>query len=937
MFPGGIMHRYTYLFAGSLVVAAAPALAGEEILYQSAPEWVDQAELPPSESEPGKPVRLMESQVRLDGGTVWQFHDMAVALDTPIALSQFGTITANWLPDKGDLIVHRVQIVRDGELHDVLADGVRFEVLRRERQLEQRILDGGLTATLAVPGLRVGDTLRVAYSVTKRDQALGDEMEWRAFVFADPMPIASGRIIASWPSAAPVNHKALRIGSELAVTEAGGMKTLTVEMPIAEPKEIPFDAPTRFRLPPGIQVGTFDSWEAVSATMAPHYDPQGTILPDGPIAREIDKIRSATTDPLARAALAVQLVQDEVGYLMNGLDGGNYLPQSPALTWEKRFGDCKAKSLLLLSILRELDISSEVVLVVTEGGDALPDLLPLPGNFNHMIVRADIGGVSYWLDGTSAGTRLETIGAVPRFGYALPLRAGGASLQEIAMRPQTVPDRIVRMTVDQRAGIRVPALFDFELTVTGPFAAAVRMLTQMEDGEQRDDAIYSTVAGIIGPHQQVEKTVAYDDETGTATITVDGLMTTPWTDEDGRYRLDVPYQPAAEFNFEINRARAEWRDLPVIVNGPLFWRSEVAWLLPGEGEGFAIRGQPSFENTIGGNVIRSTGGIEGERFELTQDLQSLVWEIPADQLAAVKRDTMRMRRQLPKLIAPTDVRHEWEYRGDDKRMLDAIDAAYSALVEQEEEDQVEAYVNRAAFYAGTSDWAGALADLDVVIDRQPSNEHHLARAQARWHLGDLEGALADVQEAERLSPSEADHQVQIELLGQMGRGDEALTLAEESALVAADPDSADIQLAYAEGWAGRREEGLARLTELAETAPAGSEAHNALCWYSGIWNLATPETLPACLKAIEQASGSAAALDSRALVLFRLGRAEEALVDLNKVLAVAPGQHESRYLRGIVRLSLDDKAGQEDIATALAAEPALKGIYGAYGMTPPAR
>src|SRR5690606_26562051 len=184
MFPGGIMHRYTYLSAGSLVVAAAPALAGAETPYQSAPERVAQAELPPSASAPGKPVRLTESQVRLDGGTVWQFHAMAVARGTPIALSQFGTITANWLPDKGDLIVHRVQIVRDGELHDVLADGVRFEVLRRERQLEQRILDGGLTATLAVPGLRVGDTLRVAYSGTKRDQALRGEMEGRAFVLS---------------------------------------------------------------------------------------------------------------------------------------------------------------------------------------------------------------------------------------------------------------------------------------------------------------------------------------------------------------------------------------------------------------------------------------------------------------------------------------------------------------------------------------------------------------------------------------------------------------------------------------------------------------------------------------------------------------------------------------------------------------------------------
>lgn len=931
------MHRYTYLFAGSLVVAAAPALAGEEILYQPAPEWVDRAELPPSDSEPGKPIRLMESQVRLNGGTVWEFRDMAVALDTPLALSQFGTITANWSPDKGDLIVHRVQIVRDEGPLDVLAGGARFEVLRREQQLEQRIVNGRLTATLAVPGLRVGDTLRVAYSITKRDQALGDEMEWRAFVMADPMPIASGRIIASWPGAASVSHKALRVGSDLVVTEAGGMKTLTVEMPIAEPEEIPLDAPTRFRLPPGIQIGTFESWEAVSATMAPHYDPEGTISPDGPIAREIDKIRSATSDPLVRAALAVQLVQDEVGYLMNGLDGGNYLPQSPALTWEKRFGDCKAKSLLLLAILRELDISSEVVLVATEGGGALPDMLPLPGNFNHMIVRADIGGEPYWLDGTSAGTRLETIGAAPRFGYALPLRAGGAPLQEIAMRPRAVPDRTVRMTVDQRAGIGVPALFDFELTVNGQFAAALRMLTQMEDGEQRDGAIYGAVAAIIGPHQEVEKSVTYDDEAGTATIAVDGIMTTPWSEEDGRYRLDVPYQPASEFSFDIDRARAEWRDLPVIVNGPLFWRSEIVWLLPDEGEGFSIRGEASFENTIGGNVIRSTGGIEGERFELTQDLKSLVWEFPADQLAAVKRDTMRMQRRLPKLIAPVDVRRAWEYLGDDKKMLDGIEAAYSALVEQEEEDEIEAYFNRASFYAGTGDWASALADLDVVVERQPSSENHVARALAKRQLGDLAGALADLEEAERLNPSEADHQLQIELLGQMGRGDEALALAEESALVAADPDWADIQLAYAEGWAGQYEKGLARLTELAEIAPAESAAHNALCWYSGIWDMATSETLPFCLKAIEQAAGSVAALDSRALVLFRLGRAEEALVDLNKALAVAPGQHASRYLRGIVRLGLGDEAGQRDIATALAAEPALKDIYRAYGVTPPAR
>lgn len=929
------MRRFGYLFACGLIAAATPAWAGEEILYRPAPEWVEPAELPPAGSDPGKPIRLIESQVRLDGGTVWEYRQMAVALETPEALSGLGTITANWLPDKGDLIVHAIELLRDGKPIDVLDDGVRFEVLRREQQLEQRVLDGGLTATLAVPGLRLGDTIRVAYSITKRDQALDDEMEWSAFVAAEPMPLASGRIIASWPSGTEVNHKATGLGDTAAVSHAGGITSLTIEMPVAEPEEMPLDAPARFRVPPMVQIGTFDSWRAVSATMAPYYDPAGTIAPAGAIAGEIEDIRAATGDPLARAALAVQLVQDEIGYLMNGLDGGNYLPQSPAETWEKRFGDCKAKSFLLLAILRELGIAAEVVLVRSEGGDALPEMLPLPGNFDHMIVRADIGGQPYWLDGTSVGTRLSTIGAVPRFGHVLPLRAGGAALETIAMRPQPVPDRTVRFTVDQSAGIGVPALFDLELTVSGPFASAFRMLSQLEDSEQKDSAVYGATAGIVGPYQPIETSIVYDDERGSATIAVEGLMTTPWTMEDGRYRLEFPYQPASAFGFDVDRARTEWRNLPVIVNGPLFWRTEVEWLLPGGGEGFALRGQADFESEIGGNLIRSTGGIEGERFALSQDLKSLAWEIPAAELASVKRDTIRMQRQLPRLVAPVEARRAWDYRGEDRALLGDIESAYAALVEQEDADVADAYVNRAAFRAGIGDWQGALADLDVTIEREPTAGSYLQRAQAKRQTGDLEGALADLEAAARLDPESADHYTQIEILGELQRGEEAIALAEDAALLATDPDLGDIQVAYAEGWAGQHESGLARLEAIAETARPQSAAFNALCWYSGIWDLATQATLPVCLKAVEQTGLGYAALDSRAVVLFRLGKAEEALVDLNKALAAAPGLHASRYMRGIVRLSLGDRGGREDLALALAAEPALAATYGAYGFTPP--
>lgn len=48
--------------------------------------------------------------------------------------------------------------------------------------------------------------------------------------------------------------------------------------------------------------------------------------------------------------------------------GGNYVPQMPAFTWEKRYGDCKAKALLLLAMLRALDIEAEPVLASVGAG-----------------------------------------------------------------------------------------------------------------------------------------------------------------------------------------------------------------------------------------------------------------------------------------------------------------------------------------------------------------------------------------------------------------------------------------------------------------------------------------------------------------------------------------------------------------------------------------
>lgn len=426
--------------AAALVTVSAPALAGDEVLYGAAPAWVQPADVGPLIEAGGPSEILFDWQHRLERGTVTSYRDRAVRIDNLDALTDEGTIQLTWSPDKGDLTIHRLEIIRDGKVIDLLGQGVKFETLRREEGLEQRLLDGQLTATVAVPGLKEGDVLRIAHSTTLSDQALGSEMQALQYLPPKPWRVGMGRTIVSWPVGEAISWRAEPdVPLEEPVTR-DGYRYLTVAFPIPKRDEMPDDAPSRFTRPPILRVGTFADWRELSRVMEPHFAAAATIEDKGELAGEVRKIMAVSRDPLKRAELALRLVQDQVSYLLDGLDGGNYLPQHAEETWDKRYGDCKAKSVLLMAMLRRMGITADVVLAKIDGGDAIPDLLPIPADFDHMIVRANIGGEDYWLDGTSTATRLTNIAEVPPFGYVLPLRPEGADLAPLTRRAPTYPD-----------------------------------------------------------------------------------------------------------------------------------------------------------------------------------------------------------------------------------------------------------------------------------------------------------------------------------------------------------------------------------------------------------------------------------------------------------------------------------------------------------------
>lgn len=925
--------RLTVLAA--LLCSSAPVLAGEEPLYQPAPEWVEPVALERGTTAEDPVVLIADAQKRLDGSKVWDYRDFAYRIDSPDVLNSGGTLSASWIPDKGDLIINGVTILRGDQEIDVLAQGARFTVLRRERALERREINGVLTATLAVPGLRVGDVVRVAYTTVQSDQALGNEVQSVDALPAAPLEVGFARLRVSWPEDAPIRWRAGPDVELVDPVEQDGYKVLDVALPLAKRKEMPNDAPWRFRRAPLLQLGSFETWQQVSQALAPHFRSEGTISPDGEIAQRISAIRKATKDPLTRAAMALQTVQDDISYLANGLDGGNYLPQSPEETWALRYGDCKAKSFLLVAMLREMGIAADVVVVHSSAGDAAPEMLPMPADFDHMIVRARIGGEDYWLDGTASGTRLSNIGEVPAFHYALPITAPGSDLVPMVQRPLTVPDRALTLTIDQSAGIDLPALYSATIDLSGVLAASVRPWVSETSETSREEFAKSQVAAVIGANQLIDYTISYNDDAGSARLTANGILTPAWQFQRGTARQYLPALPASDLSFSPDRARRDWREIPVQMGGPATFRTDLKVVLPDRGEGFELRGREVVDTSIAGIRIKRDARIEKGVVHVTEEAATTLTEIAPADVAAEKGKAARLNAGKLSLHAPQGVKRSWDLVGGiGSERLAGLESAYARLIAKDIDD-VTPYLLRSDFRASVLDWDGALADLHDALEVEPTATAYLARAYYNTELGRPEEALADVRAAFDLDPTPTNAIEEAGALAELGRFDEALELLEIYEEDAESYVSVLFSKAEVMGLAGNAAGGLSVLEGLLAERPGDPDVLNGICWQMGAWNLKPDQMLAECTKAVESANWSPPVLDSRAMAYFRLGKYAESLADYNAALNGEPGLAPTLFMRGIVRTRSGDQAGREDIAKALRMNPSLERTYARYGIQIP--
>lgn len=385
----------------------------------------------------GAPWRywLYDEQADHRGGHDQFYSEHVFEAVSSSLVSEAGRFEITYNPGYQQLTIHRVELRRNGAWQQRLAPE-HISIARREKSFEQDMTDGRVTALVVLDDVRVGDVVRVSYTISGSNPILaGQGQDWARF---------------SWQS--PVLESHLRVlydpGRKLQIYRSANAPEAIRSM-TADASEVRMDAhaqpglqnqddyPAWYSPYPEAQIAEQLSWRDVIAWALPLYPATSTPLPADAEARIAEWSKLPDAD--AKIKVALRTVQNQVRYFGAELGASTHRPNPPGETWSRRYGDCKDKAYLLATLLGRLGVQAAPALVSVSRGRAVADFVHTASVFDHVIVRAQLGKEVLWLDPTAT---LE--GGDPRdsdltpYGVALPIAVGMDGLETI--RPSGHPD-----------------------------------------------------------------------------------------------------------------------------------------------------------------------------------------------------------------------------------------------------------------------------------------------------------------------------------------------------------------------------------------------------------------------------------------------------------------------------------------------------------------
>ncbi|HEX7192197.1 MAG TPA: DUF3857 domain-containing protein [Thermoanaerobaculia bacterium] len=390
-----------------MLVFLAPSLAfGSDFSVGPAPKWIDSvsvdtnATLPAGQARYGTYALLDDHQINA-GEKTTNYYRRVRRILSPTGVQNASEISFDFDPTYEHLVIHDITILRDGKRKSVF-DPASVRVIEKEDAQRDHLYDGILSAVAFVNDVRPGDLLDYSWSVEGANPLLAGRFADTFELTADvPTKLIRHRLLFS----RPLHYRSTIPGINPMI--ANGVYTWTrTDVPALNVED---DLPDWFDPYDHIQVSEFASWHDIALWSDSLF--QLNDASRAAVRQRAQTIRAAHPQQRDQIVAAVRFVQDQIRYLGIEMGRNSHQPHQPAEVLEQRWGDCKDKSFLLASMLRELGVEAYPALVNTKLRHNMDRELPTPFEFDHVITEVRFANHTYWIDPTLAdqGGTLETI------------------------------------------------------------------------------------------------------------------------------------------------------------------------------------------------------------------------------------------------------------------------------------------------------------------------------------------------------------------------------------------------------------------------------------------------------------------------------------------------------------------------------------------------
>lgn len=414
---------------------------------------------------------LADHQVKVEGTKKSTYRHIALKALNEQGLDQLGHVEIWFDPSYHSLSLHTVSLRRGNRVIDKL-NGAKIQILQREKELEARIYDGSKTANIFLEDVQVGDVLEYSYTLSGSNPVFqGHQFGGFDLQMSVPVQQIYNRLLVS-------KEKQIHFSFHNTENELNQRKLGSEDEYVWEKKQVaalivPADTPAWHEAYPYVSWGDFRDWASVARWATPLYQlPQRL---NAPLQKVVQNIAAQYAKPTDRMMAALLYVQKEIRYLGVEIGANSHAPNAPDVVLGRRFGDCKDKALLTLTLLQALGVQAHAALVNTQVQRGILQYEPSPNAFNHVLIRAQIDGRDYWVDPTRSKQVLSSEKVYqPDYGYALIVDPKAKSLTPMAKTVSQIQKRIVHTVVDSSAGLDKPSLFVVTTTYDGISAEMMR-------------------------------------------------------------------------------------------------------------------------------------------------------------------------------------------------------------------------------------------------------------------------------------------------------------------------------------------------------------------------------------------------------------------------------------------------------------------------------